>query len=406
MSDRSGKLRNALAAGGAALALGVATLPCDARADAEWPYLLGDVRGARQALAERGIGFEIAATVDLVGVVGGGIDPGFESPASFDLTLTLDTGAAGLWQNGSVLVYWIGNTGGDPSLRAGDLQRSSNIETTNTFKLFEASYEHGFFDDSLALLVGLHDLSSDFYASEYGGLFLNSSFRTGIDTSQVGISSFSTTSLGARLRWNPSEPFYLLGAVYDGVPGDPREPKGTQVVFGKDDGVFAIGEVGLAGGEEEYYKLGIGGWYHSAEFRDVAGVLRDENAGLYTLAEAQLWSDGAARKVGVFAQAGFADSKRSRTGIHLGGGISAAGLIPGRGDDVLGLAVAHARNGYAFHRANPGRPRAETAIELTYLLVPLPWLTLQPNLQYILNPGTVGSRDDALVVGTRLQLSF
>ncbi len=406
MKNRAAKLSESLSARCVALALCLAAVPWDARAAEGWPYLLGGMGGARAALAEYGVGFELVATVDLLGVVDGGIDPGFESPANFDLTMTLDTEAAGLWKHGSFLVYWLGNAGGDPSLRSGELQVASNIETTNSLKLFEASYEHSFLRDSLALLVGLHDMSSDFYATEYGGLFLNSSFRIGVDTAQVGPSIFSTTALGARLRWLPFEPIYVLAAVYDGIPGDPRQPKGTQVEFGEDDGVFAIGEIGVSGSDEDHYKLGIGGWYHSAEFEDVANVTRDENAGFYTLAEGQLWSDGGSRRLGVFGQAGFADSKRNRIGIYLGGGISMAGLLPGRSEDVLGVAVAHARNGYAYLRANPGAEPAETAIEVTYLIVPWRGITLQPNLQYIVNPGTDRALDNALIVGTRLQFSF
>lgn len=388
------------------VALGTLLVSGAARAEDGWPYLFGDWGGARRVLAEHGVGVEFVSSVDLIGVVDGGIDTGFETPANFDLTLTLDTEAAGWWKNGSFLVYWLGNVGSDPSARAGALQDASDLETNGTFKLFEASYEHSVFDDSLALLVGLHDLNSNFYATEYGGLFLNRSFGIGPELSQVGPSIFSTTALGARIRWNPVDQGYVLAAVYDGVPGDPDDPAATQVVFGKHDGILAIGEIGFAGTEEDYYKFGIGGWYHTAEFKDVAGITRDENAGLYTLAEVQLWSDGAGRKLGVFSQTGFADSKRNRIGIYLGGGITAAGLVPGRNEDVFGVAVAHARNGYAFRRAKPGFEHAETAIEVTYLIVPWPWLTLQPNLQYILNPGTNPSRDAALLVGTRLQLSF
>lgn len=406
MKDRVKKLSNSPLARCVALALGIAAAPWGVHADEGWPYLLGGLGGSRAALAEYGVGFELVATVDLLSVVDGGIERGFESPASFDLTLTLDTEAAGLWRHGSFLVYWLGNTGGDPSRRAGDLQRASNIETTDTFKLFEATYEHSFLDDSLALLVGLHDMSSDFYATEYGGLFLNSSFRIGIDTAQVGPSIFSTTALGARLRWVPGTPVYVLAAVYDGIPGDPREEKGTQVKFGSNDGVFAIGEIGVCGSDEDHYKLGIGGWYHSAQFEDAAGNIRDENSGAYTVAEGQLWSDGGNRKLGVFGQAGFADSKRNRIGIYLGGGIGLAGLLPGRSEDVIGVAVAHARNGYAFLRSNPGAEDAETAIEATYLIVPWRGIRLQPNLQYIVNPGTDRAVDDALIVGTRIQVSF
>jgi porin len=48
----------------------------------------------------------------------------------------------------------------------------------------------------------------------------------------------------------------------------------------------------------------------------------------------------------------------------------------------------------------------ETAIELTYRMQATPWLALQPDVQYIVNPGTDPSLDNAWVVGLRFELSW
>lgn len=105
----------------------------------ESPWLLGNWNGTREALGAHGVDFEFVATTDILALVDGGLDKGVEAPSNFDLVMTVDTAAAGWWENGSVLVYLLGNAGGDPSLRAGDLQVASNIEGPNTFKLFEAA---------------------------------------------------------------------------------------------------------------------------------------------------------------------------------------------------------------------------------------------------------------------------
>ena len=35
-----------------------------------------------------------------------------------------------------------------------------------------------------------------------------------------------------------------------------------------------------------------------------------------------------------------------------------------------------------------------------------PWLEVQPDLQYVVHPGTDPALDDALVAGVRLEISF
>lgn len=372
----------------------------------ESPWLLGDWGGQRQALAARGLDMEFVASTDILAVVKGGLSRGVETPANFDMVFTLDTGTAGWWQNGTVQLYLLGNTGGDPSRRAGDLQVASNFEAPDTVKVFEANYEHRFLDDRLGLLFGMHDINADFYVTEHSGMFLNSSFGIGVDLAQVGPSIFPTTSPGVRLRLNWTPNAYLLAAVYDGVAGDPDDPYGTHVSFDHGDGVFAIAEAGLLGGESHYYKFGVGGWYHTANIDDVDGRPRDNNSGIYALGETDVWRAEDGCGVGVFTQIGFANGDRNQISTYIGGGVTWTGPFPRRATDVAGLAVAHARNGDHFKRLNPGLERAETTLEASYLIAPKPWLTVQPDLQYVIDPNTDRAIDNALILGVRLQITL
>ena len=389
-----------------AACVGLGLLSGMAMADETLPWLLGDWGGKRAALAEQGFDFEFVATVDVLGTVDGGIDEGFESPANFDLVMTVDTGAAGWWQNGTFNFYFLGNAGGDPSLRAGDYQVASNLEAPDTFKLYEAWYEHRFANERVSVLVGLHDVNSEFYVTEHGLLFLNSSFGIGPEIGQAAPSFFPTTSPGVRLRVTPTANTYAIAAVYDGVPGDPTDPYGTEVAFDDGDGVFGIGEIGLLGTGGTYYKLGLGGWVTTAQFDDFAGNSHNDNAGLYLIGERDLWRAEDGRGLGVFAQLGFADEDMNQTGTYAGAGVNWTGPLPSRPEDVAGFAVAHARNGDDFRQANPGLERAETTLEWTYLIPATPWLSVQPDVQYVVDPGMDPTLDNAVIVGFRVQVSL
>lgn len=378
---------------------------------AESPYLLGNWGGERQVYEKSGFTYEAVNSIDLMANVDGGIDEGFEAPMNLDLIAVIDTGAAGWWSGGTINLYLLSNGGGDLSARVGDFQTTSNIEAVNTFKIYEAWYEHRFMEDTFSILAGLHDYNSEFDVLEYAGLFLNSSFGIQPDISQVGPSIFSTTSLAVRLAWQPTDNSYLMAAVYDGVPGDPADPRGTHVNFDKGDGIFAGFEGALLGGDDpadpDYFKLAIGGWYHTMEFEDFNTTIRDDNGGIYVIGEKHLFSEGdSSQGMGGFVQLGFTESDRNVVDRYIGVGINYTGLIPGRDEDVIGLAIAHAMTSDDYISANPGTEGSETAIELSYQFMLLPWLSLQPDVQYIINPGMDSTLDNALVLGVRLQIAL
>jgi porin len=88
--------------------------------------------------------------------------------------------------------------------------------------------------------------------------------------------------------------------------------------------------------------------------------------------------------------------------------VSWDGFLPGREYDRFGLLVAAALAGEDFRRALLGQDKQiaghETALELTYRLQLTDWLTLQPDLQYVINSGLDPELEDALVVGLRFEL--
>jgi porin len=353
-----------------------------------------------------GFDMETVFTGELYQVIEGGIERGTETPGNVDVVFTLDTEAAELWDNGSFLVSFLNNSGGDPTQRTGDLQAASNIEAPNTLKLYEASYEHRFADGRVALLAGLHDMNADFYALEHGGFFLNSSFGIGPDLSQVGPSIFPTTALGARVRIELSDDRYLLSAVYDGVAGDPANERGTHVQLNTGDGNFYISEIGVVGADDHYYKYAIGAWYHTAEFEDFAGQPQEDNRGFYLLAERDLWRSHAGTGVGMFAQLGFADGDRNQIAHYAGVGLTWTGMLQRRAEDVAGIGIAHASNSAGFRALNPALEAAETVVELSYQFVIGPSLTLHPDLQFIVDPGMDPALDNTVVASIRVQQSF
>lgn len=78
--------------------------------------------------------------------------------------------------------------------------------------------------------------------------------------------------------------------------------------------------------------------------------------------------------------------------------------------DSFGLAVASGGNGSDYRNLTVSQgsksDSRETNFELTYRAFISDRLVLQPDLQYIINPGTDPALDNALVVGVRAEVKL
>jgi len=166
-------------------------------------------------------------------------------------------------------------------------------------------------------------------------------------------------------------------------------------------------------------KLALGGWYYTAEFDDLSkrdaqgrSLRRRGSGGAYVLADEVVLRASApsSRQVRAFGELGAGDSRVNRFGFYAGAGVVVSGLLPALDNDELGLAFAAARNGSHFidlqRRSDVAVTRTETAVELTYLLQIGKHVALQPDLQYVVHPGTDRARKDALVAALRFELSY
>jgi porin len=116
----------------------------------------------RTKIYDHGILLETTNTVDVLSNVSGGIHRKTAVTGDLDLLLTIDMKKlVPGWDNGTLFVYGLGTYGDDPSKHVGDIQAVSNIAAPNTWKLFEAWYQHNLYK-RFSLLAGLYDVTSEF----------------------------------------------------------------------------------------------------------------------------------------------------------------------------------------------------------------------------------------------------
>ncbi len=292
------------------------------------------------------------------------------------------------------------------------------------------------FGDAFDVKIGQQSIDQEFMVSQNAGYFVNTMFGWPMLPSADmpgGGPAYPLSALGVRGRAHIGDNFTLLAGIYNGSPapnpnGDPQRADPYGVSFPLNGGVLAIAELQFAypgpgtlvqAGEAEplarTYKIGV--WYDSEDFAD----LRYDNTGLplansdsngtpathrgdyafYAVVDQMIWrSEDPDRNINVFLRPMFTPLQ-DRNLISL--------QPERRPDDARAVLRARRRHGRPRRGLHPGQQQRdgarrghggfynpgvyspirhnETVFEATYQYQVMPWWQVQPDLQYVFNPG-------------------
>jgi porin len=440
---------------------GLATIACaqairsDNPAPAGREYLTGDWDGLRSYLENRGVTFTFSDTNDLLANVNGGIKTGAVGLGAFQPQLDLDLEKLAGWQGDRIHVHGLITYG--PLFSAdylGNILAVSNIEAGPMARLYAFWYEHNAPDDRWSIRFGLMLADSQFLQSSTAANFINNgiSWPTFLAANLPASGpAYPLPAPGIRVRVQPRDDIQLQAAVFSGDPSGGNgsnlpAPLPTGTIFSFSGGAFVIAEASYllnqgkdARGLPGVYR--VGAWYAtSSNFADQrfdntglslanplsTGIPAEHtgDSGVYGVIDQALYRVAGTDDHGLsaFARAGGVPNDRNLINFYADGGFVYKGLTPGRPNDKVGIAAAFARVGDNARGLDadiglfgdiyyPVRS-SETVIELTYQLQLKPWWMLQPDLQYVINPGggvlnadgTI--RKNALVLGVRTFLNF
>jgi porin len=401
--------------------------------------LLGDMGGLRTALGNYGITIGLQETSEVLGNVTGGIHTGFDYDGLTLMNIGVDTQKAFGWEGGifnvSALQIHGRNLSTDNLLT---LQTASGIEAQATTRLWELWYQQSFLDGRYDVKIGQQSIDQEFITSAGSSVFINTMMGWPMLPSAdlyAGGPAYPLSTLGVRFRANALGPFTVLAGVFDdNPPGGPfdddsqlRGAERTGTRFNLGTGALFVAEVQYAlnqpqNGEMDdgnktsglpgTYKLGA--WYDTAAFPDQrydssGGLLADplssgdpkmrrRNFSLYGVFDQALWrpDPSEARTIGVFARIMGAPGDRNLISFSVNAGITMKAPLPGRDDDTFGIGWGIAklsRNAIGFDRdtntfSGPTPIRStENFIEVTYQYQAAGWWQIQPDFQYVFQPG-------------------
>lgn len=310
------------------------------------------------------------------------------------------------WNGAQIYAHGLSNSGGAPNDLAETLQGVDNIEVERPrAKLYQLWFAQEFAAGRGSVLAGLYDLNSEFYVTETAGDLIAPAFGIGSElaaTGPNGPSIFPSTALSLRVRWALSETQQVQFAIVNASAGVLGDPDGIDTEF--DHGALLIGEWSHATNAT----LRFGYWRYSDDqddTRDLDGLgapLQRTAQGVYASVEGPLVGE----RVHGFVRVGVSDGD---TTDFVGGwqaGVRVAPAFASRPDSVLAFGANQGLVSSNFRAnardAGDDPANAESAIELTYSDRIAANVTLQPDLQWIRDPGADRARDDVVVAALRV----
>jgi porin len=281
----------------------------------------------------------------------------------------------------------------------GDVQTVSNIDAPSALRPFEAWVQLPVATDVRAK-VGLIDLNDEFDQQSLGDPFLNSSFGIGPDYSQSGRngpSIYPVTSPGLVIAAEHGGTSLRIG-IFDAEPGFPDHPgRFLPGPFGR-DGALIAAEAGWALGKGA--RMQIGGWRYTDRFPRIDGSGRAASDGAYALVEGRLAGSEQGRAWRAWLRTGVAADAVNPIDLYIGGGTS-------YGDQatLFGFAIARAGLGSPGRRAGIGAHDAETTIEAMASGRLTGFLTIEPDVQYVVHPSWRADLRNVLVLALRFHVS-
>ncbi len=399
----------------------------------------------RQWLRERGVTFGSVLTSESWTNFSGGIKRGSIVQGKYEGLIGIDFEKLAGWQGLTLFsnFFQTHSNGGPNRTLVGGLDTISNIEALPSIRLSELWLEQKFGDGRFGFRFGQLTADSEFFNSQYFTPFLSSDWPTVAKQNlPSGGAAYPLSTPGLRLKFEPTADITGLLALFNGDPAGPGPGEAEQrnrygLNFRVKDSPLLIGELqyrynqaadatGLAGG------VRIGAWHHFGGFDDLrfditglsladpasTGLARRfrGNQGIYAVFDQQLYrpAGGDANSgIGVFTRISAVPSDRNLNDFYLEGGVIANGVIPGRPLDSAGAVFIYShitdrlrsldRDQIFFSGVPQPLRNYELSFELNYSAALAPGWTLQPSLQYTVQPGGNLPDANALIAGAAVK---
>lgn len=420
--------------------------------------LTGDWWGIRNYLDDGGIDFSLNYTNNIAGNPVGGKSAGFTytDNLSFGSTLFLDKLVG--WKGATLTVSGLNRAGSSLSQdNIGNQFTVQQVYGGQTAMFYALVLEQDIADGFFNLKVGRFSTGDDFASSPIYWLYMNN----GIDGNPQALpvntqfSAYPWAVWAARARIRPTEDTYAMFGVYqvsDRVFD--RAYQGLDWSIRPGDGVLMISQFGWtpelfkkpvdvptqsaqgksvvetkARSQGKTFKDPVattemrglpghywfGAYYSPWQFNDIGspGDTVRNSYGFYWHADQMIYQEAPGSEQGLILWSAFVLSPQqniAKLPFQVNAGLAYQGLIPTRDRDtaMFGVVYGMFSDDYAQTVAETGAgvPDYELVFEWGYRLQMTDFAYVQPNIQWVINPGGTGNIPNALVLGAQMSVTF
>jgi porin len=411
--------------------------------------LTGDWWGVRNFLDDSGVELSASYTNNIAGNPVGGMTQSFAYADNFSFGMQLDFEKLIKWQGLTLTVSALDRNGSNLSARnIGNQFTVQQVYGTETVVFYALVLEQRLLEDKLGIKLGRFSTGDDFASSPLYWLYMNN----GIDGNpqalpvNTAFTSYPASVWGARLRVDPSPEWFAMGGIYQATSLNLYRDHGLDWSINNSDGVLMIGQVGWT---PEFFKkpaaaskpsdgkslaegktvrpvspdagmqglpghYWFGAYYSPWQFAQFGSTETASNSyGFYWHADQMVWQEEPGSDQGLTLWSAFVLSPQqniSKLPFQVNSGIVYKGLVPARDHDttMLGFGYGNFSDDYAGTVAatGAGTPSYEIALEAGYRIQVTKFAYIQPNVQWIINPGGTGNIPNALVLGAQMNVTF
>ena len=289
---------------------------------------------------------------------------------------------------------------------------------TNNLTLGETYLQQQLFNNSLVIAVGRLAPANTFATMPVLNNYLNAGINPAPGSLGINDPTFTLyppgAEWGAQAIYNISPAFQMAVGVFNTNQSSAAGGKGglNFALQQGNRGALSVvqlnyllnhgqGDIGFPG------QYSFGGFYDSNRFTSLSNpnTAKSGSYSIYGMFQQMVYRDGGTNSqkgLTVWGKTALAPKSSINTMPYfVGAGLSYQGLIPGHDNDIASTGVI---SGIFSHHIP--RSTAETVIEVNYQITFNRWLSITPDMQYVIRPSGSSTIKNALVLGTQVAIVF
>jgi len=411
---------------------------------------LGDWWGMRNMLDDEGIEIFANYTTNIAGNPVGGKSQSVTYTDNLLFGANLDFEELIGWEGLTLNISGLNRSGSSLSEQnIGNQFTVQQIFGGQTVMFYALAFEQKLLDDKIGIKFGRFATGDDFASSPIYWLYMNN----GIDGNPQALpvntqfSAYPWAVWGARLKVIPTPEYYAMFGAYqvsDRIFN--RAYHGLDWSIRGNDGIQLISQIGWT---PELFKRSVptasthdgksviegkstaksvvstklkgypghywfGAYWSPWDFPQFGTAATATNSyGFYWHADQMIFQEAPGSDQGFTIWSAFVLSPQqniAKLPFQANGGAIYKGLIPSRDDDITGFGIVYGKFSSDYARAvsdtGGGSPDYELVFECNYKIQINRFVFVQPNIQWVVNPGGTGNIPNALVLGLQAGVTF